>query len=130
MTFRRLLRDEEGATLAVTAVIIAAVMAIAGARHRRGNAPGGARRGAAGGRRGGAGRCGGSYLTYPPPTQRSRPSHDTAMSFARQNLIRDVPIDSAEVTIQVIPTQQKVWVRIERTGLSLWFAKLLGPIAR
>ena len=72
-------------------------MAIAGARHRRGNAPGGACRGAAGGRRGGAGRCGGSLSEVSTAATSDGPDrarHGHALC-AKQNSIRNVPIDSS-----------------------------------
>ena len=123
MTFPRLLRDEEGATLAVTAVIIGSVMAMLALAIDVGmlrTAHAEAQRAADAAALAG----GGLYLKYPPPSTAT--VRDTAMLFARQNSIRNVPVDSSEVAIQIIPSERKVRVRIERTGLSLWFAKLLG----
>jgi hypothetical protein len=125
MTFLRLLRDEEGATLAVTAVIIAAVMATLALAVDLGmlrTARAEAQRAADAAALAGAA----EFIYITPPAAAVPSAHDSALSFARKNFIRNVAIDSAEVTIQVIPTEQKVWVRIQRTGLALWFAKLLG----
>jgi len=54
------------------------------------------------------------------------PARDTAMSYARRNVIRNILIDSSEVTIQVIVDSMAVHVRIGRPSISLWFARLFG----
>jgi hypothetical protein len=125
MTIRRLLRDEKGATLAVTAVMIAGVLSLLALaidlgmlRTARAEAQRAADAAALAGAQ--------EFLRVTPPSAAVTPARTQAMAFARRNWIRKVQIDSTEVTIQVIPAQEKVWVRIERTGLSLWFARLLG----
>jgi hypothetical protein len=125
MILTRLLRDENGATLAVTAVIIGAVMAMLALAIDLGMlrvARVDAQRAADAAALAGAA----EFLYVTPPTAAVPTAHDSALSYAMKNTIRNLPIDSSEVTVQVIPSEQKVWVRIERTGLSLWFAKLLG----
>jgi hypothetical protein len=125
MKIRHLYRNEEGATLAVAAVMIAGVTSMLALSVDLGMlwvARAEAQKAADAAALAGAQ----EFLYVQLPAAAVTPAHDAAMAFARQNAIRNVLIDSAEVTIQVIPADQKVWVRIERTGLSLWFARLLG----
>lgn len=124
-SLRRLLGDEQGATLAVTAVIIAGVLSMLALsidlgmlRTAKADAQHAADAAALAGAQ--------EFLRIAPATAAVGPARDSAMAFARRNNIRAVVIDSSEVTIQVLPNEQKVWVRIERQGIGLWFASLLG----
>lgn len=121
----RLLHDERGATLAVAAVMIAGVLAVmalaidlAMLRVARVEAQRAADAAALAGAQ--------EFLHITPATAAVTPAHDSAMSYATRNMIRKIQIDTSEVTIQVIPADQKVWVRIERSGITLWFAHLIG----
>lgn len=66
------------------------------------------------------------FLNILPSTAAAGPARDSAMVYARKNAIRNVLIDSTEVSILVEPSIQKVSVRIERQNVQLWFARLLG----
>jgi hypothetical protein len=66
------------------------------------------------------------FLLKSPAAAAVPHAYDSAMVYATRNYIMDTFIDTSEVTVQVIPAEQKVWVRIERQGLGLWFARFLG----
>jgi hypothetical protein len=66
------------------------------------------------------------FLLISPAAAAVGSAYDSAMAYAQRNYIQNTYIDTAEVTIQVLPAQQKVWVRVERQGLGLWFARMLG----
>jgi len=53
-------------------------------------------------------------------------AYDRAYEYALQHTIKGVPVDSAEVTIEVILAEQKVRVTVRREGLPTWFARVLG----
>lgn len=125
MTILRLIRDDRGATLAVTAVMIAGVLSMMALaidlgmlRTARAEAQRAADSAALAGAQ--------EFLHVSPASAAVGPAHDSAMSYATRNMIRKIQIDTSEVTIQVIPADQKVWVRIERSGIGLWFAHLIG----
>jgi hypothetical protein len=54
------------------------------------------------------------------------PAEARAYEFALRNEIRSIPVDSAEVTVEVLPAEAKVRVWIQRQGIGTWFARLLG----
>ena len=122
---RRLLREEGGATLAVTAVMMAAVMSMlalaidmgqlyVAKTEAQGVADAAALAGAS------------AFINFTPATSAVTPAHDRAMEFATMNFVRHAQVDSSEVQIEVDPTLRRVWVQVERQGLGLWFAKLFG----
>lgn len=54
------------------------------------------------------------------------PAEARAYDFALRNAIRNIPVDSLEVTVQVLPAESKVRVWIERQAIGTWFAALIG----
>lgn len=54
------------------------------------------------------------------------PAEARAYDFALRNTIRNVPVDSSEVTIQVLPAESKVRVWVQRQAIGTWFARVLG----
>ena len=124
-TLLRLCRDEKGQSLAVVAVMIGALLGMVAlvvdlgtlfVAHRE------AQRAADAAALAGAK----EFLLKSPVAAAVPHAYDSAMVYATRNYIQNVFIDTSEVTVQVIPAQQKVWVRIERQGLGLWFARFLG----
>jgi hypothetical protein len=124
-TLLRLRRDERGQSLALIAVTIGALMGMVALvidlgilyvarREARTAADASALAGAK------------EFLLKSPVAAAVPHAYDSAMAYARRNYIQNTFIDSSEVTIQVIPADQKVWVRIERQGIGLFFARLLG----
>jgi len=124
-TFGRLARDESGQTLALMAVMIAGVMSILAlsvdlgmlfVAHREAqrvadsSALAGAR----------------EFQLNPNAVSAVPAARAAAMSFATRNGIRNIAVDTSEVTINVDPARRRVWVRIERQNLGLWFARLFG----
>jgi hypothetical protein len=49
-----------------------------------------------------------------------------ALTYALQNDVMKDPIESSQVTVWVLPDEQKVRVRIDATGLPTWFARALN----
>ncbi len=122
---RSLWRDERGQSLALMAVMVAGVtsmLALAvdlgmlhtARRETQRAADSAALAGAQ------------EFLTASTPAAAVGPAYDSAMSYATRNAVRNILIDTTEVTIQVLPAESKVWVRIERQNIGLWFARLFG----
>lgn len=124
-TLLRLRRDERGQSLALIAVMIGALMGMVALVIDLGmlyTARREARRAADSAALAGAKQ----FLLITPATAAVGSAYDSAMAYAQRNYIQRTFIDTSEVTIQVLPAQQKVWVRVERQGLGLWFARFLG----
>jgi hypothetical protein len=49
-----------------------------------------------------------------------------AYEYALLQTVREAPVDSSEVTVQVIPDSMKVRVWINRRDIGTWFARILG----
>ncbi len=124
-TLLRLRRDERGQSLALIAVMIGGLMGmialgidlgslIAARREAQRAADSAALAGA------------NEFILKSPAAAAVSHAYDSAMVYATRNYIQNTFIDTSEVTIQVIPAEEKVWVRIERQGLGLWFARFLG----
>jgi Putative Flp pilus-assembly TadE/G-like len=121
----RLARDERGQTLALMAVIIAGVMSVLALSVDLGmlfKAHGEAQRSADAAALAGAR----EFMLHTPAASAATPARDSAMAFATRNGILNVAIDTSEVTINVDITNQRVWVRIERQNIGMFFARLLG----
>ena len=56
----------------------------------------------------------------------TQPATDRAYDYALRNTVRNVGVDSSEVTVQVIPDSMKIRVWITRQTLPTWFARILG----
>lgn len=122
---REFLRDEKGQTFALMAVMVAGIVgfialgidySMLAVAHRE------AQRAAESAALAGAQ----EFMNITPALAAAGPARDSAMVYARKNAIRNVLIDSSEVSILVEPDSQKVSVRIERVNIPLWFARLLG----
>ena len=49
-----------------------------------------------------------------------------AYDYARLNTIRNIPIDSSEITVDVFPDKRVVRVTIRRGAIPTWFARIFG----
>ena len=56
----------------------------------------------------------------------TQPATDRAFEYALRNTVRNVAVDSSEVTVQVIPDSMKIRVWVARQALPTWFARILG----
>lgn len=125
---RRFFRDERGQSLALMAVMVAGVTSMLALAIDLGmlqTARREAQRAADASALAGAQ----EFLRITPASAAVGPAYDSAMAYATRNTVRNVALDTSEVTIQVLPALQKVWVRIERQNISLWFARLFGRTA-
>lgn len=66
-----------------------------------------------------------AYLEY-EATEAVPHAESRAVEFATSNVIRNDSVQAAEVSLQVLPDEHKVRCRIQRDGLPLWFARVLG----
>ncbi len=122
---RRFQRDERGATLGVVAVFMAGTlgtMALAidlgMLTHARLQAQNAADAAALAGAS--------AYLDIIPAAAATSEAERRALEIALGNNIRGVTIDSAEVTVQPVPAEFKVYVHVRRDDIPTWFARLLG----
>jgi len=119
-------RDERGQTMALMAVMVAGVVAMMALSIDLGmlyTAHSEAQRAAEAAALAGAK----EFMNQARPVAASvTPARDSAMYYARSNRVRNIPIDSSEVSIAVDPNLRKVSVRIDRRNIPLWFAKLIG----
>jgi hypothetical protein len=116
--------DERGGTLVLVAVVLVALIGLAALSVDVGmgyTAKGEAQRAADAGALAGAS----AFLDFQAAAA-VVPAEDRAYEFALQNVIRNIPIDSSEVTVQVLPDSFKVRVWVERTPIGTWFARVLG----
>lgn len=71
--------------------------------------------------------AGASAFLDEPDTALARPvAEERAYEYALLHTIKKVPVDSSEVTVEVLPQDEKVRVYIARLGLPTWFARILG----
>ena len=123
--FREKLRGREGATLAFTAVVMVALlstMALAVDLAMAFTARGEAQRVADAAALAGAS----AFLDFNPPASAVAPAEARLFEYALNNTVRNQPLDSTNVSYQVLPAEQKVRVWITKDGLPAWFARLLG----
>jgi hypothetical protein len=126
LRLRHLARDERGQSLAVMAVMAAALLAMLSLSIDLGmlyTARSEAQRAAEA-----AALAGAQEFMNPGRTATaSAPfAHDSAMAYALNNTVRNIPITASEVMIAVDIALQKVSVRIDRDSIPLWFARLVG----
>ncbi len=120
----QVLGDERGATLVLVAVVLVALFGFAAIAIDVGmgyTAKGEAQRTADAAALAGAS----AFLEFEAAAA-VVPAEIRAYDFAIQNDIRNIPVDSPEVTVQVLPDSSKVRVWIERQGIGTWFARLIG----
>ncbi len=138
MTIRSvILSDERGAALVLVAISMVALLAAASlavdlgmARTARDEAQRVADAAALAGAS--------AFIDEPSPLLAVDPAKLRAKSFAAMNFVRNLPVDtttvssttfideSVDMTVEVIPTEQKVRVWVSRQGLGTWFARVLG----
>jgi hypothetical protein len=70
--------------------------------------------------------AGGSAFMDMGKTAAAQTARDRAYDYALQHTIKGDPVDSSEVTVQVLTDSMKVRVWINRPGMPVWFAKILG----
>ena len=70
--------------------------------------------------------AGGSAFMDLPTDEAEQPARDRAYEYALSHTIRGEPVDSAEVTVQVLTDSMKVRVWINRADMPTWFARILG----
>lgn len=66
-----------------------------------------------------------AFLDFSAATAQ-QPAVDRAVEYALMHDVKGDPIDSSEVTVVVIPDSFKVRVGINRPGMPVWFARILG----
>lgn len=118
------LRPRPGQSLAFVAVALVALLAVLGLvidLGRAFTAHGEAQRAADA-----AALAGASAFLEHDAGEAAAPARDRALEFALRNAIRNIAIDSAEVAVEVIPSEARVRVRIRRAGIPTWFARLFG----
>lgn len=123
-TLRRRLRNERGATLVFLAVALGALfgfMALAIDLGMLYVAHVDAQRAADAGALAGAS----AFLEY-QGTAGVVPANDRAMEYALRNTFQNGPIDSSEVTIQVLPESLRVGVWVQRDSVETLFARVMG----
>lgn len=122
---RRFRSDQRGVSLAVTAVMIMSLLSMIALAFDLGllrTAKAEAQRAADASALAGAS----AFLNFVPPATAVQPARNRAYEYALMNEIRNVMIDSAEVTVQVDPNLRRVHVFIRRTAIPMWFARLFG----
>jgi hypothetical protein len=69
-----------------------------------------------------------AFLDHIKPADAVGDARARAEEYAEMNFVRNrrVVADEPEVMIWVIPDSQKVRARVQRTGLPVWFARLIG----
>jgi hypothetical protein len=117
-------RDERGATLVLVAVVMVALCGLVALAVDVGmgyTAKIEAQRTADSGALAGAS----AFLEY-LASDAVGPAEARAYDFALRNDIRNIPVDSSEVTVQVLPDSFKVRVWVQRQSIGTWFARLIG----
>ncbi len=119
--------DREGATLAIVAVMIVALLALLSFGIDLGmayTARAEAQRVADSAALAGAS----AFLDYTDPLNAVQDAEDRARDYAELNMVRGrmVQAEEPEVFIWVNAGDRTVRVRVERTGLPVWFARFLG----
>jgi len=123
--FRRFARDERGATLALTAVMLVSLLSVVALAMDLGllyTARAEAQRAADSAALAGAA----EFIYNVPATAAINPATAAAEQYATMNQIRNVAIDTSEVTVQVDAPSRSVHVMIRRAGIPMWFARLFG----
>jgi hypothetical protein len=70
--------------------------------------------------------AGGSAFLDVPGAVAEQAARDRAYEYALRNVVRNEPVDSSEVTVEVLTDERKVRVWINRGALPTWFARALG----
>lgn len=70
--------------------------------------------------------AGGSAFLDLPDAQAEPEARARAYDYALRHTIKGVPVDSSEVQVDVLPDEWKVRVTVRRTGMPVWFSRVLG----
>ena len=70
--------------------------------------------------------AGGSAFLDLPELLASPVARSRAYDYALRHTIKGEPLDSSELTVEVLSTDRKVRVMVRREGLPTWFARILG----
>ncbi len=71
--------------------------------------------------------AGASAFLDEPDTAAARPiANDRAYEYALLHTIKKLPVDSSDVTVEVLSTEEKVRVYVSKQDLPTWFARILG----
>jgi hypothetical protein len=70
--------------------------------------------------------AGGSAFLDLPDAEAVPEARNRAYEYALQHTIKGVQVDSSELTVEVIEAERKVRVTVRRTGLPVWFSRVLG----
>lgn len=121
------LRNRRGATLAVVAVSLVALLSIMALAIDMGmmySARNEAQRVADASALAGAS----AFIDpqYPNPAAAVQPARNRALEYVRRNNVLAQMVDSAEATIEVDPNRRRVRVTIRREQISTWFARMFG----
>ncbi len=117
-------RDERGAALVLVAVSMVALFAAASLAVDLGlafTARGEAQRVADAAALAGAS----AFMDY-KPNQAEKHARARAYEYAMKNVVRNAPIDSAQLVVHVLPDSQRVRVWVASQGLPTWFARVLS----
>ena len=123
-TLLRVIVDERGAVLALVAItlpLLLAAMALAIDLGMLFTARAEAQRAADA-----AALAGAQEFLKAPPAEAEGPARRYAYEFAGRNKIRNVSIDSSEVSVEVFSAQRVVRVTISRRAVPTWFARIFG----
>lgn len=120
----QVIHDERGAVLALVAVVMVALFGMAALAVDVGmgyTAKIEAQRAADSGALAGAS----AFLEF-QAADAVDPAEARAYDWALQNEVRNIPVDSSEVTVQVLPDSFKVRVWVQRQSIGTWFARIIG----
>jgi len=69
---------------------------------------------------------GSAYMDLPAGPAADAEAEARAYDYALRHTIKGEPVDSSEVTVEVLPDEFKVRVTVRREGMPVWFARVLG----
>jgi putative Flp pilus-assembly TadE/G-like protein len=124
MRFKRVMRDRRGATLALVAVALVGLLGMGALTIDVGmlyDARAQAQRAADA-----AALAGASAFRDFARADASGPANTRALDLATRNSINGTLIPATDVTVEVIPDQDKVRVTVRRANIGLWLARVLG----
>lgn len=124
-SFRRVMRDRRGATLALVALSSAAMLAMCALAIDLGmlfNSRAEAQRAADSAALAGAS----AYLDFPTPFQAVAEADARAVDYATRNAVRRLGVQADEVTVDVRPAEWQVEVQVRRESVPTVFARVFG----
>jgi hypothetical protein len=126
---RSLRKDDRGATLAMTAVMLFSILAFIALSFDLGIlfvAHAEAQRAADGGALAGAS----AYQDFVPAINAIPQVNARAIQTATDNFIRNTHVDTPSVTVETDHNLRQVWVEVRRQNVPMWFARFVGITSR